>query len=221
MRRLIAALLLLGAVTVSWAQDARLSNEPHLVTRARYKLQPGDRFDVAYRYTPELNQSVTIEPDGYVNLDPTGPIKVSELTLDQATDLITHLSIKRLRDPKVTLTLRDFHKPYYVVAGQVNHPGRFDMDQPTTALQAILTAGGMDASARSSQIIVFRHINSDDDEVHVLNLHDIRKRSDLEHDLMLQPGDMLLVPRDRIAKMERIIKATNIGLYLNPGDLGF
>jgi polysaccharide export outer membrane protein len=221
MRSFITVLLFLAAVTASWAQDARLSNEPHLVTRARYKLQPGDRFDVSYRYTPELNQSVTIEPDGYVNLDPTGPIKVSELSVDQATDLITRLANKRLRDPKVTLTLKDFHKPYYVVAGEVNHPGRFDMEQPTTALQAILTAGGMEAAARSSQIILFRHINADDDEVHVLDLHNVKKRSDLEHDLMLQPGDMLLVPRDRIAKMERIIKATNIGLYLNPGDLGF
>jgi polysaccharide export outer membrane protein len=84
-----------------------------------------------------------------------------------------------------------------------------------------LTAGGMEAAARSSQVILFRRLNADDDEVHVLDLHNVKKRSDLEHDLMLQPGDMLLVPRDRIAKMERIIKATNIGLYLNPGDLGF
>lgn len=221
MTRLGVLLALLGTITVSWAQSAHQSDEPHLVTRARYRIQTGDKVDVVYRYTPELNQTVTVEPDGFINLDPTGAIKVSELTLDQATELITRLASKRLHDPKVTLTLKEFHKPYYVVAGEVKHPGRFDMDQPTTALQALLTAGGMDTAARSSQVIVFRRINADDDEVHVLDLHNVKKRSDLEHDLMLEPGDMLLVPRDRIAKMERIIRATNIGLYLNPADMGF
>jgi polysaccharide biosynthesis/export protein len=220
MTRLVVLLALLGAITVSWAQSTH-SDEPHLVTRARYTIQTGDKFDVAYRYTPELNQTVTVEPDGFINLDPTGAIKVSELTLDQATELITRLASKRLHDPKVTLTLKEFHKPYFVVAGEVKHPGRFDMDQPTTALQAVLTAGGLDTAARSSQVIVFRRINADNDEVHVLDLHNVKKRSDLEHDLMLEPGDMLLVPRDRIAKMERIIRATNIGLYLNPADMGF
>ncbi len=221
MTRLILVLTLLGAFTCSWAQSARQSDEPHLVTRARYKIQAGDKFDVSYRYTPELNQAVTVEPDGFINLDPAGAIKVSGLTLEQATDLITGLASKHLHDPKVTLTLKEFHKPYYVVAGEVTHPGRFDMDQPTTALQAVLMAGGMDTTARSSQVILFRRINADDDEVHVLDLHNIKKRSDLEHDIMLEPGDMLLIPRDRIAKMERIIKATNIGLYLNPAQLGF
>jgi polysaccharide biosynthesis/export protein len=221
MTRLIFVLTLLGAFTCSWAQSTRQSDEPHLVTRARYKIQAGDKFDVSYRYTPELNQAVTVEPDGFVNLDPAGTIKVSGLTLEQATELITGLASKHLHDPKVTLTLKEFHKPYYVVAGEVKHPGRFDMDQPTTALQAVLVAGGMDTTARSSQVILFRRINADDDEVHVLDLHNIKKRSDLEHDIMLEPGDMLLIPRDRIAKMDRIIKATNIGLYLNPAQLGF
>jgi polysaccharide export outer membrane protein len=221
MTRLIFVLTLLGAFTCSWAQSARQSDEPHLVTRARYKIQAGDKFDVSYRYTPELNQAVTVEPDGFINLDPAGVIKVSGLTLEQATELITGLASKHLHDPKVTLTLKEFHKPYYVVAGEVKHPGRFDMDQPTTALQAVLVAGGMDTTARSSQVILFRRINADDDEVHVLDLHNIKKRSDLEHDIMLEPGDMLLIPRDRIAKMERIIKATNIGLYLNPAQMGF
>jgi polysaccharide biosynthesis/export protein len=221
MGRTLLALFVLASAAVCWAQSVPAVHAPHLVTRARYKLQAGDRFDVAYRYTPELNQTVTVEPDGFVTLDPTGPIKVTDLTLDQATDLIAKQAGKHLRDPKVTIVLKDFHKPYYVVAGEVKHPGKFDMEQPTTALQALLVAGGMDASARASQVIVFRRINSDDDEVHVLDLHRVKKVQDLEHDLMLEPGDMLLVPRDRIAKIDRIIKASNVGLYLNPANMGF
>jgi polysaccharide biosynthesis/export protein len=216
MKRLLCVISLLAAGVVASAQDARFSDAPHLSTRARYTIQPGDKLNVSYRYTPELNQEVTVGPDGYVTLDSTGPIKVSELDLDKATDEITALSSKRLKDPKVTLTLKEFHKPYFVVAGEVKRPGRFDMEQPTTALQALLLAGGMDESARSSQVIVFRRINSNDDEVHVLDLHKVKKRSDLEHDLLLQPGDMILIPRNRLSNIERIIHASNVGFYFDP-----
>ncbi len=198
---------------------AQRAPEPHLTTRARYRLEYGDKLDVAFRYTPELNQTVTVEPDGYVNLTATGEIKISEMTLEQATDLIEQIAGGHLREPKVTLTLKDFHKPFYVVAGEVKHPGRFDMDAPTTAFQAVLLAGDMDTAARSSQIVVFRKLNAESAEVHVLDLHDMNKAKDLEHDLMLEPGDMILIPRDRIAKFDRIVKAANLGLYFNP--LGF
>jgi polysaccharide biosynthesis/export protein len=222
MKPLLGTIALLAAITpglrAQSAQpvSARLTDAPHFSSRARYQIQPDDKFDVSFRYTPELNQQVTVGPDGYVTLDSTGPIKVGGLDLDQATETITALSSKRLRDPKVTLTLREFHKPYFVVAGEVKRPGRFDMDQPTTALQALLLAGGTEASARSSQVIVFRRINATDDEVHVLDLHNVKRRSDLEHDLMLQPGDMLLIPKNRIANIERIIHAANLGVYFNP-----
>lgn len=221
MKQTLLLAMVFGSLCGAWAQSAQPAQSPRLVTRARYKLQAGDRFDVSYRYTPELNQTVTVEPDGFINLEPTGSIKVVDLTLEQATDMITEKASKHLRDPKVNITLKEFHKPYYVVAGEVKHPGKFDMEQPTTALQALLVAGGMDTSAQGSQVILFRRINSEDDEVRVLNLHSVKKTQDLEHDLMLEPGDMLLVPRDRIAKVDRLIKAANIGLYLNPANLGY
>ena len=94
------------------------------------------------------------------------------------------------------------------------------MDEPTTALQAILSAGGMDAAAQSSQVIVFRRLNADDDEVHVLDLHKVKKVQDLEHDLMLEPGDMILVPKDRIAKMDRIIRADEHRSVFEPHAVG-
>jgi polysaccharide export outer membrane protein len=74
----------------------------------------------------------------------------------------------------------------------------------------------MKESARSSQILLFRKINSDTAEVKVLNLKRIKRTSDLENDLTLQPGDMLLVPRDRISKIERFIKLASVAAFMNP-----
>jgi polysaccharide biosynthesis/export protein len=85
-----------------------------------------------------------------------------------------------------------------------------------TAIQAIMLAGGLKESARSSQILLFRKINSDTAEVKVLNLKKIRRTSDLENDLTLQPGDMLLVPRDTISKIERFMKLASVMAFMSP-----
>lgn len=195
---------------------AQGSAQPHLVTRARYTIQVGDKIDVVFRYIPELDQSITVQPDGYITLATIGDLRVIGLTVSGATDLITQKSSAHLKNPQVTLTLKDFHRPYFIVAGEIVHPGRFEMDQPTTALQAVLEAGGITASGRSSQVIVFRRINEQDDEVHVLDLHNVKTTQSLEHDMMLEPNDMILVPRDRIAKIDRVIRAANTGAYFNP-----
>jgi polysaccharide export outer membrane protein len=184
--------------------------------RPRYTLRAGDVLELQYRYTPELNQTVTVLPDGYVNLNLLGDVKVSDLTLAQVHDLIIRKAQARLNDPELNLVLKEFQPLYVVVAGEVVKPGKIDLREKTTAMQAILLAGGFSESARPRQIILFRKINADTAEVRVLNLGKLQKTVDLERDIQLEAGDMLLVPRDRVQKMSRYVKLLNIGTYFNP-----
>ena len=169
-----------------------------LCFRARATLAPAihpacrRRGLVEYRYTPELNQTVTVLPDGFVNLNLVGNVKVSDLTVDQAHDVIVQKAKARLNDPELNLILREFQHPYVVVAGQVTTPGKIELRENTTAMQAILLAGGFLASAQSGQVLLFRKINSDTAEVKVLKLTSIHKTEQLEHDAQLESGDMLL-----------------------------
>jgi protein involved in polysaccharide export with SLBB domain len=73
-----------------------------------------------------------------------------------------------------------------------------------------LLAGGFKDSAKSSQILVFRKINSETAEIKLLNLKNIRKTSDLESDFALESGDMIMVPRNAITKVERYVKFANL-----------
>ncbi|HSK71327.1 MAG TPA: polysaccharide biosynthesis/export family protein, partial [Pyrinomonadaceae bacterium] len=163
------------------------TNAPQLKTLEvnRYKLVAGDVIEISYRYTPEFNQTVTIHPDGFVVLQIVGEIKLSGLNLEQAKQEIIKKASQRLKDPEVTLILKEFQKPYFVVSGEVAQPGKFEIREETTALQALMTAGGFKDSAKSSQILVFRKINAEFAEVRMLNLKDIKKTSDLENDLTL------------------------------------
>lgn len=216
-RRLLLALfafLIIFPVAIR-AQDQRA---PRLstVTENRYRLQPGDVLEVQFRYSPEFNQTVTVQPDGYISLEIGGDLKVAGFTIEQTRLAILRQAGQRLHDPVATIVLKEFQKPYFVVAGEVAQPGKIEMRERVTALQAIMLAGGMKESAKSSQVVVYRTINSDYAEVKVLNLKSIRRTSDLENDLTLQAGDMVYVPRDKLSKVERFVRLVSVMALITP-----
>jgi polysaccharide export outer membrane protein len=212
---LLTAICILASASSAIAQQQRA---PRLttVTEERYRLTPGDVLEVQYRYSPEFNQTVTVQPDGYISLEIGGDLKVAGLTVEQARETILRKASTRLQDPVATIVLKEFQKPYFVIAGEVALPGRIEMRERVTALQAIMLAGGMKEGARSSQVVVFRRINSDMAEVKLLNLKDIRRTADLENDLTLQPGDMVYVPRDKISKIERFMRLASVAAFISP-----
>jgi polysaccharide biosynthesis/export protein len=193
--------------------------DEQLHQRLRYKLHSGDVLTLEYRYTPEFNQTVTIQPDGYITLNVVGDVKVAGLTLDEVHDQIIKTASARLNHPELNLTLKDFEHPSIVVAGEVAKPGKFELREDTTALQAVMLAGGFKESARDTKVVLFRRINDQMAEVKQLDLHNFRRTSDLEKDMMLQPGDMLLVTRNKLEHLSRFMKATNLGLYFDPATI--
>lgn len=182
----------------------------------RYVLHPGDVLDIQYRYTPEFNQTVTVQPDGFISLEIGGDMKVSGRNLEQVRNVILAKARTRLASPELIVVLKEFQKPYVVVAGEVAQPGKIEMREQLTALQAVLLAGGFKDSAKSSQILVFRKLNADTAEVRSLNFKTLKRTTDLENDLTLQPGDMILVPRNRISKIERYVRIASLATFLNP-----
>jgi polysaccharide biosynthesis/export protein len=182
----------------------------------RYKLRPGDTLDLQYRLTPDLNQTVVIQPDDYVSIKIAGEVKVGGLTLQEAHDRILQAEEKHLNQPELNLVLKDFTHPSVVVAGEVFRPGQIELKENTTTLGAVLLAGGFTESAQTGQVLVFRKVDDDMAEVKKVNLTGIKTTADLERDLKLRPGDMIFVPRDKIAKIERYIRIVNTGVYFNP-----
>ncbi|HXT62951.1 MAG TPA: polysaccharide biosynthesis/export family protein [Pyrinomonadaceae bacterium] len=213
------ALIFSAVIIISASLVVRAQQQPPrltTVTEERYRLQPGDVLEIQYRYSPEFNQTVTVQPDGYVSLEIGGDLKIAGLTIEQTRQTILRRASARLREPVATIVLKEFQKPYFVVAGEVAQPGKIEMRERVTAIQAIMLAGGMKETARSSQIVVFRKINSDMAEVKLLNLKSIRRTSDLENDLTLQAGDMVYVPRDKISKIERFMRVASVAAFMAP-----
>ena len=205
-KALHAICLMILTVSVAWAQD----------TAKRYTLQPGDEVTIQYRYTPEFDQRIKVQPDGYVSLEVVGDVKLSGLTIHQARELIVEKAKARLKEPEVALSLKDFEKPFFVVAGEVAKPGKFELHDNLTAMQAIMLAGGFKDQAKASQVIVFRRLNSELSETKILNFKSASQKGGKFQDLTLQPGDMLMIPQNNITRIERYMKVANVGLFFNP-----
>jgi polysaccharide export outer membrane protein len=181
----------------------------------RYRVQPNDTFEVRYRYTPEFDQTVTVQPDGFVALQVIGDLKVQDKTIDQIKAAILGEATNYLKDPEITIILKDFQKAYFTVGGEVANPGRFEMRGAVSPIQAIAIAGGFKgSSAKNSQVILFRRAGPDLAAAELLDLSGVMQGARSETFPDLHPGDMLVVPQNRISKIERYVKWVSIGSYI-------
>jgi len=143
-----------------------------------------------------------------------GDLKLQGLTLEEVKAALLEKASQRLKDPEITIVLKDFVKPYFVVGGEVGTPGRYEMRGTVTALQAIAMAGGFKNSSKHSQVVLFRKVSPDLAKTQILDLKAAMTGSASEPNIDLRPGDMLIVPQNKISKIERIVKIANIGAYI-------
>ena len=86
-----------------------------------------DVLNISFPISPELNQTVTIMPDGYITLINAGSIYIQGMTVPEVIEAIKKAYAKTLHDPIIDVDLKDFQKPYFVVTGQVRQPGQYDL----------------------------------------------------------------------------------------------
>lgn len=177
-----------------------------------YRLQSGDSIEVQYHYTPEYNGTASIEPGGFINLPLIGDLKIQGMTVVEAQSAIAQKAAVRLNQPEVTVLLKDFVHPYFVVAGEVGHPGRFEMHGDVTAMEAIAIGGGFKDSSKHSQVLLVRKYNKDFAEVTMIDMKAMSRQKGIAEDPVLQPGDMLVVPQNNVSKLERYVRWTAVGM---------
>ena len=187
---------------------------PQLQQRdSRYHLAAGDTFDVSFELSPEFNQSVVVQPDGYETLKAVGDVKVTGQTVPELTQTLRTAYGKMLNDPLIVVALKDFEKPYFVADGQVAHPGKYDMRGAVTLTQAVAIAGGFTDAAKHSQVLLFRRVNDQWLSAKIFNIKDMEKRRDLHEDPTLHPGDMVIVPKNALSKIKPFIPNSGLGAY--------
>jgi polysaccharide export outer membrane protein len=208
MQRAIFMIFLMSGLCGAFAQKPA-----QLVSRDQpYQLQPSDVLELEYEYTPEYNQVATVEPDGTVRLKLLGSVKVAGESLDEAAKTIKDKASLSLNKPEITLTLKDFVKPHFTVYGEVSRPGVYDIHGAVTVLQALALSGGVKDSSKETQVLLVRKMNAEMAEVKVINTKFMASAKGAQEDFALRPDDMLIIPKNRLGKVEPYVRVASMGL---------
>lgn len=170
----------------------------------RYRICRDDVIVLSFPLSPELNQKVTVQPDGFISLQSAGDVYVQGLTVRELVDAVKKAYGHILHDPIVDVDLVDFQRPFFTVLGQVGKPGQYDLRYDTTVTQAIAIAGGFEKTAKT-QVFLYRSVSANWAEVRELKIKDFLQGKNISEDLHLRPGDMLFVPEKTITKFQRYV----------------
>jgi len=114
------------------------------------------------------------------------------------------------------VALKDFEKPYFLAAGQVGKPGKYELRSDLTLVEAVAIAGGFTENSKHSQVLLFRRVSNQTVEARVFDVKKMLASHNLEEDPHLLPGDMLFVPQNSISKIRHYLPTSSMGLYANP-----
>src|SRR5262249_26966606 len=95
-------------------------------------------------------------------------------------------------------------------------PGKYDLRDDTTVIQAISIAGGFSPKSKKSEALLFRRTSDEWVEVRKIDLKRLLVKRELSEDLHLRPGDMVLIPQSKIPEITRFIPVPALGMYFNP-----
>jgi polysaccharide export outer membrane protein len=185
----------------------------------RYQLRKGDTFDVDFTLTPEFNQTVAVQPDGYVTLKGVGSLYVEGQTVPKLTETLKTAYTKILHDPEIAVSLKDFEKPYYIASGQVARPGKYDLRGDLTVTEGVAIAGGFDEKSKHSQVVLFRPLPAGGFQAKLINVKKLLASRDLSEDIRLEPGDLLYVPQNSFSKIHPFLPTSAVSAYFGPGVL--
>lgn len=202
------------------ANNQTVQSHPQLEQRyPRYVIQRQDVLQLTFPLSPEINQNVTVQPDGYINLQNGRSVHAQGMSVPELGDAIKTAYAGILHNPVVNVDLKDFQKPFFTVSGQVGKPGQYVLREDITVAEAIAVAGGLVSTAKS-QIFLFHRTSDQWFEVKKVNLKDVLHGKDMKEDATLKPGDMIFVPETFITKFRKYVPySLNAGTYLTNGPL--
>ena len=179
----------------------------------RYRIQSSDVLELQFRFTPEFNQTLTVQPDGFVALQAAGEVKLLDLSVEEAVKAVVAQYKGILHDPAISIVLKDFNKPYFVVGGEVAHPGKFELRGALTLTDAIAMAGGLTQNGKQDQLLLFRRVTPETAEVKKLNLKQVLGKGNLLEDIRLSPGDGIYVAKSTLGKIDRFMSVSRLGVF--------
>jgi polysaccharide export outer membrane protein len=157
-----------------------------------YQIGAGDSLGIVLWKEPALSGSVKVRPDGYITLPLIHEVQVAGLTTGQLRKVLETKYQEFIADPFVSIRVEGISSAEVFLVGQVTKPGAYPLSGNESVLQILTRAGGLTIFADRDEIRVVRREGAKVTE-YVVD-YDAIVKGDLKQDILLRPGDRIIVP---------------------------
>ncbi len=158
-----------------------------------YQIGPEDVLHISVWKEPELDREVLVRPDGGVSFPLVGDLQVSGRTPLEVQNEIKSRLDKFVPDAEVTVSVTKISGYTIFVVGEVKEPGQFTLGRYVDVVQALTLAGSITPYADANSIKILRR-EAGKEKVFTFSYGDIRKGRRLKQNIILQSGDVVVVP---------------------------
>jgi polysaccharide export outer membrane protein len=160
---------------------------------ADYKIGPQDVLRIDVWKEPDISRMSPVRPDGRISLPLLNDVQAAGLTPTQLAGVLTEGLKKFITNPQVTVSVTEINSRRVYVTGEVTKPGAFPLLPNMTVLQALSSSGGFSQFAKIKGIYVLR-VEDGKQVKHPFNYKDVVSGKKPELNILLQPGDVIVVP---------------------------
>jgi polysaccharide export outer membrane protein len=166
---------------------------PLPVVPADYVIGAEDVLGIVFWREKELSADVAVRPDGRISLPLLNDVDAAGLTPEQLRVRITEAANKYVEEPTVSVVVKDIRSRKVFITGHVAKPAAYSLGGPTTVMQLITMAGGVQEFADDEKIQIIRTENGRQISLR-FNYDQVKKGKNLQQNILLKPGDTVVVP---------------------------
>ncbi|MFC1804893.1 polysaccharide biosynthesis/export family protein [Candidatus Omnitrophota bacterium] len=224
MKRIALTLSILGLLGASfYAPGAFCQGTEYLRTRAgslaaeegpapgeeapliEYYIAPEDNIDIFVWQNPDLTRQVIVGPDGKISYPLVGRVMVAGMTTEALEELMTEKLSVFIKYPQVSVMLRSFKGNKIILLGDINYPGIYTYKGAINLIEAVALGGDFTEKAQRNSVIVIRGNLTDNPQALRVNMLKAITRGTSGEDIILQPNDVVFVPRTFVANVNKFL----------------
>jgi protein involved in polysaccharide export with SLBB domain len=194
------------------------------VQPSAYKIGVGDEVELKFFFTPELNDRMTVRPDGKISIMFAQDVQAAGYTAEELQDLIKRKLAPHVKQLDMVVVVRTFASQKVFVGGEVAKPGPIVLTNRENLLQVVNEAGWVTPVASREKMFLVRRGEDGKDAIYPINFSKIMSGEDMSQNVMLQPGDLVLVPPSGVTQTDRWVDQNmrqmipiGAGVFVSPG----
>ncbi len=168
-----------------------------------YQIGVGDRLELKFFFVPDMDSEAQVRPDGRISVMFIGDVKAAGLTAEQLAKKLRKKLRRHLKQSDLVVSVKNFGSQRVYVGGEVVHPGPVQLQGRNSLIQVLGEAGWITPLASNEELVIVRRNAEGREQVYHVDSGKIISGEDTGQDVMVLPGDVILVPPLHSVELDR------------------